>query len=199
MLHPLMRRLACLLLLTAALAAGGDTDRHFPPRLQVSDAGATQWLRLTGTATRRFLFFRVYEIGHYIDAEDRRELSVDTVIADGPAKALRIVFARSLERDQIRREFSRSLRRNARPQWLSAAGDTIDAFVAAIDRGAEAGDRLLFYWLAGGRLLADFNGVRSFEATDDVFARLIWSIWFGDDPVCDRDALLARLGTGDPA
>jgi hypothetical protein len=41
-------------------------------------------------------------------------------------------------------------------------------------------------------VLTEFNGERVFTADDPAFAKLVWSIWFGRDPVCDVDDLLTR-------
>ena len=157
------------------------------------EAGSTHELVLTGYDRRHVFIFRVYEIAHYVDATHFSELTPPAVVEDGPAKAIAVTFARNLGVDLIRKEFEASIRRNAEEGWLEAAAPTLTAFMAAIDRDARKGDRLIFYWLDGGRVFVEFNGVREFEAKDPVFAKLIWSIWFGENPVCDREELLARL------
>lgn len=172
-------------------------DQIFPAGKTISEDGETHRLTLTGKSERVFLFFRIYDIAHYAEVDGWPPLSTDAVVTDGRSKALQIRFNRKLGVERIRKEFADSLRRNAQPEWLAEAEPTMAAFMKAIDRDARAGDQLVFYWLPGGRLFADFNGERSFSATDTAFARLIWSIWFGDDPVCDRDELLAQLASGD--
>lgn len=170
-------------------------DGKFPPELTISDDGETPTLTITGEAERVFLLFKIYGIAHYAEVAGRPPLSLDTVVADGRGKAILIRFNRKLSLERIRGEFADSLRRNAQPEWLDQAEPTIAAFISAIDRDALAGDQLVFYWLAGGRLFVEFNGERAFSAIDAVFAKLIWSIWFGDDPVCDRDGLLANAAS----
>jgi hypothetical protein len=189
---------ACLfasLLTGSPLRAGNEPV--FPPMLRLTEDGESFRLALTGQARRVFLFFTVYEVAHYAELAGQPPLALDSVLADERAKALFITFSRKLGRDRIRAELSSSLRRNARPGWLEEAKPTIAAFMAAIDRDASAGDHLVFYWQPGGRLLVDFNGERAFTATDAAFARLIWSIWFGEDPACDREALLAQVPAGE--
>lgn len=176
-----------------------DPGQVLPTEVTISEEGETHRLTLTGTAERVFLFFRIYSIAHYAELDDWPPLSLDTVVADGRGKALLIRFNRQLGAERIRKELADSLRRNARPEWLVEAGPTIAAFMSAIDRDARKGDQLVFYWLTGGQLVAEFNGERAFAATDTAFAKLIWSIWFGDDPVCDREELLAQLTPGDAA
>lgn len=183
--------LLVLLSMSSALRAG-DAGA-FPPELVADEGGETHHLAFTGQSERVFLLFQVYTIAHYAEAGGRPPLSLENVVEDGRAKAIVIRFKRKLGRERIRDEFADSIRRNGEPEWLAEAESTIAAFIGAIDRDARAGDELVFYWLPGGRLFAEFNGERSFAATDTAFARLIWSIWFGDDPVCDRDELLAEL------
>lgn len=194
------RRAACALSLLLALllapAAQCLEVSAFPAALTVRAQGETHRLSLTGDAQRAFLIFPVYEIAHYADLDAGGAPSLASVVSDGRAKALMIRFDRSLSVARIRDEFARSLQRNAQPRWLDAAADTIEAFMASIDRDVSRGDRLVFYWLPEGRLLAEFNGERAFAATDVAFAKLLWAIWFGDNPVCDRRELLARVSTG---
>lgn len=187
------RALPVLALLLACVTARAAV---FLPSLSLQLDGEAHQLQFTGESARVFLIFRVYEIAHYAAVEDQPALTQDTVLADGRSKALVLHFRRDLGVERIRSEFAKSLRRNAQPAWLEAADDTITDFLAAIDRGVKADDRLVFYWLDGGRLWVEFNGERAFKATDVAFARLLWSIWFGADPVCDREELLARLGAG---
>ena len=178
--------------LFAGLAVNALAATGFPQELIFKEEGQARRMVFTGEAERVFLLFRVYDIAHYAESQEYQALSTDNVVTDGPAKAIVIKFARKLKRDQIRDEFDKSLRRNAQPGWLASAEPAIRAFVDAIDRDARPGDELAFYWLAGGQLFAEFNGEREFAVTDTAFAKLIWSIWFGEDPACDRDELLAR-------
>lgn len=192
--------LVCTLALPLGAAApvSAGSPAGFPQQLSVDARGRTHELVLTGLAERVFLIFRVYDMAHYIDASSMTSAALTPrgVLEDGPAKAIAIVFARTLRQEQIRKEFDRSLRRNARAEWLEQAGATIRRFTASIDRDATEGDRLVFYWLPDGRVLAEFNGQRVFTADDPAFAKLVWSIWFGRDPVCNVDDLLARTAVG---
>jgi hypothetical protein len=184
-----------LLPVVAALPASGAASQEaFPQRLRIDADGTTHELAITGLAERVIFIFRVYDMAHYVEAAalDETALTPLGVLEDGPAKAIAITFARTLGQKQIRKEFDRSLRRNARDDWLEEARATIRRFTASIDRDATEGDRLTFYWLPSGRVLTDFNGERVFSADDPAFAKLVWSIWFGRDPVCDVDELLAR-------
>jgi hypothetical protein len=181
-----------LMMLAAAPSPQAFGEATFEPTLEFTDQNRTYRMMLTGHAQRQFLFFRVYDIAHYADSTmDPSNLTPETVTVDGPAKALSIHFARTLSMKRVRKELRSSIRRNAQPEWLERAERTIDRFLAAIDRDAQAGDRLVYYWLPGGRVHAAFNGEVLFTAKDVLFAKLIWLIWFGDDPACDRDALLA--------
>ena len=171
-------------------ALGGT---RFPPLLTVEEGDVTHRLTYTGESERVFLFFKVYEIAHYADADGEPPFARSDVLSDGTAKAIVITFARKLGRDQIKDEFAKSLRKNAEPGWLDDAAESVEAFIAAIDRDAEKGDQMVFYWLDGGRLFAEFNGERAFAVSDVAFAKLIWAIWFGADPACDRAELLASF------
>lgn len=190
-------RVLCIALLIASLSitlvAHARNGQNFLPELVISENGETHRLTFTGEAERVFLLFQIYKVAHYAEIAGRPPLSLDTVVSDGRGKAMLIRFDRKLSLERIRDEFSASLQRNAQPEWLAKAESTVADFIGAIDRDVRAGDELVFYWLAGGRLYVEFNGERSFSASNAAFAKLIWSIWFGDDPVCDRKGLLANV------
>lgn len=187
----------CLsVLLALTIGARASYAAAFAEELLYLEDGETHRLVLTGASERVVLFFDVYEIAHYAEPVGSA-LTPAAVLAEGLSKALVIVFDRKLSVARIRDEFAKSLRRNAQPGWLEQAAPSVEAFIRAIDRDAAPGDRLDFYWLSGGRLVATFNGEPAFSVTDSVFAKLIWSIWFGEDPVCDREELLARVVSGD--
>lgn len=197
--HPPGRIASALALLLVASTLAIAASRPGPAeRLSLFEQGITHDLVITGEAERVFLIFRIYDLAHYVDAtamgDDvyRAGLSPVSVIHDGPAKAIVIRFVRKLGQEQILREFDKSLRRNARDEWLEDADATIRLFTNAIDRDVQGGDELVFYWLPGGRLVTEFNGQRVFVADDPAFAKLLWSIWFGPDPVCDAEQLLAQ-------
>jgi len=158
----------------------------------LQDRAVERTLTLTGQDRRVFLVFNVYDIAHYAEPGAPLE-EPGALLRDGAAKAIAIRFSRNIGRDRVRRELRKTLQINAQPAWLEEAQETIDAFVAAIDRDAREGDQLVYSWLEGGRLRAEFNGEPFFEVEDEVFAKLIWSIWFGEEPVCDTDKLLARV------
>jgi len=179
--------------LFALSSSSADPGKVFPAEITVTEEGETHRLAFTGETERVFLFFSVYTIAHYAEVDDWPLPTLDTVVADGQGKALLIRFSRKLGAERIRKEFADSLLRNAEPAWLDEAAATITAFMNAIDRDVRDGDQLVFFWLAGGRLFVEFNGERAFTATDAAFAKLIWSIWFGADPVCDRKELLAQI------
>lgn len=206
--EPLKARLAVsrpqlLLLLAYCFALPALGGPAFPGAMSVTDSGATHRLALTGEAARVFLVFTVYEMAHYQELDQeldergqvlRQTLAPGDVVTDGPAKAIAIRFTRNLSRDRIRTEFEKTIRRNARSEWLDRAAPTIDAFLGAIDRDARADDQVVYYWLEGGHVIAEFNGEQFFDVADADFAKLIWSIWFGENPVCDSEALLSRSG-----
>ena len=184
---------AFLVVLATASASGASV---FSTELAFVDDGQSHRMQLTGEDERVFLMFRVYAIAHYAETAAGDALSAPGgVVVDGPSKAIVLRFARKLGRDRIRAEFAKTLRRNAEPQWLERAGPSIDAFIETIDRDAAAGDEIIYYWLEGGRVIAEFNGERMFSVTDADFAKLIWSIWFGADPVCNREKLLAEVSS----
>ena len=195
LLMPVARIALFLVAGLASLTVSAEGGAFFASDLVYREGAETHRLAKTGETERVVLVFRVYDLAHYAaGVPGAPALSPATVVkSDGRAKAIAITFARKLGMKRIRSELSSSIRRNAEPGWLEEADDSLQRFLGSIDRDAQAGDRLVYYWLPGGRLRAEYNGEGFFSATDESFAKLIWSIWFGDEPACDRDGLLAQV------
>jgi len=170
----------------------------FPPEMQWGDPGNEVPLTLTGTAERNVLFIQVYKMAHYLQTDFCRPGAVDTatLFSDEAAKHIRMKFMRDLPYEKIRGELRKSMERNAEADWLEEAAPSVERFLAAIDRDAKKEDQFTLTWLPGGKTVAQYNNQESLVFDDPSFARVLWSIWFGEQPVVSREDLLEEIQRG---
>lgn len=183
---------------TGLAVALPESQDVFPPALEVGDPGGKVELTLTGTAERNVLFIQVYKMAHYLQTDFCRPGAVDTatLFSDEAAKHIRMKFMRDLPYEKIRGELRKSMERNAEAAWLEEAAPSVERFLAAIDRDAKKEDQFTLTWLPGGKTVAQYNNQESLVFDDPSFARVLWSIWFGEQPVVSRDDLLEEIQRG---
>ena len=71
----------------------------------------------------------------------------------------------------------------------------VDEFVGFFAKEVKENQQLILRWLPGGIVVATITGEEMPAITSPLFARVLWSIWFGKDSIVDRDDLVARIGT----
>lgn len=185
-----------MLVAAAAIADDGlreqATGAEFPETVRFRHAGRSYELRATGLAVRRVAFFKVYGMAHYANAPAglSRDGLLASVLSESVAKQVTMHFARDIDGDRISDSLVKSLRRNADDATLHAAASAIEQFAAAIRQDVRAGQRFTVRWLPGGVTVCVFDGQEVLVMHNGAFARALWSMWFGDRPVVDRDALL---------
>ena len=162
---------------------------EFPSEVAVShDDGLTR-LALTGMDVRRKYFVDVYWVAHYMqDPPNGSEAAIfETVLTDGPVKQLTLQFVRDVKAKRLRNGVREDFKRCATKSELSELGDIVERFVASV-RDAQIDDRFVLRWLPGGRIQAAHHDEVVFDVTDPKFARIVWSIWFGEKSIVEREA-----------
>ncbi len=106
-------------------------------------------------------------------------------------------FVREVSADRIRKAFREGFQGNASPSELEDIRPLLRQFLASMYKDVQEDDRFIIRWLPGGVTVCLFEGEAVIRITSVTFARLLWSIWFGERPVVDR-AELIRLLTVDP-
>ncbi len=172
---------------------GGDPDTGpkspFLDLIEAQKSAGTGSVRLykTGETQRNFLFFPIYRMSHYAQS-----LSGNRSILDWQGtKAVRLEFLRELKGDRIRDDFLNTLRARAPGESWESIRASAHAYCAPFSRGnVRSGDRFSVIWFPDGTLVSRFNGIILAKIDDPRFARVLWSIWVGENSIVDRDALL---------
>ena len=198
-------RRATLLLAAFALAGQACADDVFDDEMEITFptevAGAHGEtpirLMLTGVDVRRKYFVDVYWIAHYMERPPRgdRASVIKTVLTDALMKQITMQFARDVKAEQIQRALSDGLEKNATGGEQNEIAAIVKQFAQAIKQDVATYDKFVLHWLAGGRILASYHGQVIFDVASPVFARILWSIWFGERSIVEPRALVNRLTT----
>jgi len=169
------------------------TGAEFPATVAFEHAGRAYALRATGLAVRRVAFFKVYGMAHYADTSSAvsNEEMLDWVLTESAAKQVTMHFARDIAGPKISDSLVKSLRRNASEETLRTAAPAIEQFATAVRHDVRAGQRFTVRWLPGGVTVCMLDGEEVLVMHNASFALALWSMWFGDRAVVDRNSLLA--------
>ncbi len=172
-----------------------STGKSFESKAVFSYNGTDYVQQLTGMAVRKKLVFKVYGMAHYMQepAAASRDAAFKAVLTDGPAKEIVMTFVRDVDRDKIREAYREGFKENASTEDLKKLQPLIDRFVGYFTGDVKENDQFVLHWLPGGVIIAVVQGEQKNPITDVLFARTLWSIWFGEDSIVDRDDLIDRM------
>jgi hypothetical protein len=174
-----------------------STGKSFPATLTFSSGGKDYSLGLTGVTVRKKVVFKVYGMGHYMQDPPRNsgEATFNEILKDGKAKQITMIFVRDVDAPTIQKAYRDGFKENATAAELAAFQPLLDKFLAAFNAGVKENDTFILRWLPGGTIVPVVQGEEKQSITDQNFARVLWSIWFGGDSIVDRDDLITRLNT----
>lgn len=172
-----------------------STGKSFPPQITLTHEGTSHTLTLTGTAVRKKFVFKVYGMAHY--AEDPQPGSFKNVIAgiltDGKAKQISMEFVRDVAVDKILSAYRDGFAENATPEEQKAIAPSLEKFLTYFTRDVKENDLFVLQWLPGGVVLAETQGTQHPAITDATFARVLWTIWLGEDSIVDPEDLVGLI------
>ncbi len=185
-----------LIVMTPSLAVDHYTEtctgKAYPTKIEFSYNGMNHSLVITGLAARKKYVFNVYSIAHYMEnppSGNGREI-LSAILADGSIKQITMNFVRNVKTDKIQAAFTNGLRTNATDAELNEIRPFIRQFANAIKKDVKKDDNFIIRWLPDGTTLAFYQGKEVSAIKNPTFARILWSIWFGEHSVVDRNALI---------
>lgn len=172
-----------------------ETGTVFPASVSFVKNGSSFALTITGLAVRTRFFFNVYCLAHYMQdpPSGTTGAALKAIMSDSQAKQVTMHFVRDVNADRIRRALLEGFRKNATESELGAIQPFVDEFARAIDRDAKENDQFVIRWLPGGTTTSIFEGREVSSISSVLFAKVLWSIWFGEHSVVNRDHLLRFL------
>ena len=192
-----------LILFVAATVAAQEsvqepsTGKNFPAVVKYTREGTEYTMSLTGVTVRKKLVFKVYGMAHY--AQDPVKAPKDEALAamlvDGRARQITMDFARDIEAGKIRDAYMDGFRENAAADEFKSIQPLVDQFIGFFAKEVKENQQFIVRWLPGGIVVASVAGEEKPPIISPLFARVLWSIWFGKDSIVDRDDLVARIAT----
>ncbi len=172
-----------------------STEKSFPAELTVKQGGTEYTLTLTGTAVRKKMIFKVYGMASYAQQPPKgnKEEAFKAMLTDGKAKQITMIFVRDVDAPKIRETYLESLKNNASKEDFPKIESVINTFVGYFTKDVKENDQFILRWFPGGIIVPVILGEEKPAITNELFARTLWSVWFGEDSIVDRDKLVKRI------
>lgn len=171
------------------------TDATFPSEVTIDSKGKSYKLQATGVATRKKLIVKVYSIAHYI--EDAASFSKNNffkeVLKDGKAKQFTMKWVRDVPADKVVEAYHDSFNKVTAGKENAQLAEHINKFIAFFNQEAKKGDEYILRWLPEGLVEVNINGKNVGSVSNKDFAVALWTIWFGENSVVNRDQLISQL------
>jgi hypothetical protein len=186
--------------LTAALAqetiTEPSTEKSFPATVTFKADGKDYSLKATGVAVRKKVIIKVYGMIHYMQdppGAGSRDAIFRAVLTDGKAKQITMNFSRDVTPEQITGAYRDGFAENATKEELKSIQASLDKFLGYFTQPVKENDVFTLRWIPGGTIVPVIYGKDQEPISNPLFAKVLWSIWFGEDSIVDREDLVARI------
>jgi hypothetical protein len=172
-----------------------STQAAFPRDVSFESQGKQYQLQATGVATRKKLVFKVYSVAHYLQkgADKPKGDKIQEIMSDDNAKQLTLKWMRDVDPEKVQEGFQESFHKAFSGQESAQLKNEINHFVQFFNQGAHKGDEFVLRWLPGGYIEVLINDHKIGSISNKEFAQRLWSLWFGDHSVVNRDDLISQM------
>jgi len=173
-----------------------STGKSFPSEVTFNNSGKDYTVKVTGLTVRKKLFFKVYGIAHYMQDAPKAVTVEDAfrqILTDESAKQITMDFSRDVDAAKIKDAYLDGFKQHTSPEELQKIQPMINQFIGYFTKEMKENDRIILRWLPGGTIVAVIQGEEKPVLTNELFARTLWSIWFGKSSIVDRDELVDRM------
>ena len=170
------------------------TGIAFPQSVSFEHDGKKYDLQATGVATRKKLIINVYSVAHYL--EDKAKSMPDKIaeiMSDQNAKQLTMKWARSVDSRRVQDGYHESFQKALSQDELSQLQNEINQYIEFFSHDVQKGDEHVLRWIPEGYIEVLINGNRVGNINNKAFARALWSIWFGQNSVVNRNNLISLM------
>ncbi len=184
---------AGLQVLAAETVESSDTGMKFPKEVSFSYNGKDYDLTLTGVATRKKFFFKIYNIASYLQKGAAGGSKIEAIMQPDTAKQLTLKWVRNIEGKRVQDGYRESLSKVFSQAESSELQKQINEFVGFFSGNVKNGDEHEIRWIPGGVIQVLINGTNVGTIKSEPFAKGLWSVWFGPHSVVDRDNLTSIM------
>lgn len=174
-----------------------STEKVFPAGVTYAHGGKEYALQATGMAVRKKFMFKVYGMVHYMQDPPRtsEESAYKEIMADGKAKQITMNFARDVTANQITDAYRDGFKENAGKEEQASMQPLLNTFLGYFTEGVKENDTFTLRWVPGGTVVPIIRGKEFDPIVNPTFARILWSIWFGEHSIVDREDLVQLIVT----
>lgn len=182
----------------AAAPVANVTDKasgvQFPSEVSFEQGGKQYHLQITGTATRKKFFVKVYSVASYLqDGAPSSGNKFDDFLNDTKAKQLTLKWVHEAPADKVKAQYVESFNTNLTPDEVNRFKPEIDTWLSFFNRDIQKGDEQVVRWIPGGIIEFYVNGQKIGSINNEAFARGLWSLWFGPKTSFDKDSLVSLM------
>ena len=173
-----------------------STEKSFPAEVKLTYNAKEYTLHCTGLAVRKKFFFKVYGMAHYIEGMNtikNEKEAYPIILTDGTAKQIMMSFARDVDAKSMRDAYKDGFKENTKEADRKELQPLIDQFLGYFTKDVKENDQFIFRWMPDGTIVVIINEEEKPAISSKLFARTLWSIWFGEDSVVDREDLVERM------
>lgn len=171
------------------------TDTVFPGRVSFAYEGVTHTLSITGFTVRKKFFLSIYSMAHYMREPKTGTVQevLGTILNDGVPKQITMNFVRNVSAKRIQKSLVEGFHKNATVAELEEIQPLVQVFARSVHKDAKENDQFVMRWLPGGTIISFYQGKEVSAIRSTTFARILWSIWFGEQSIVDRNSLIQLL------
>lgn len=169
-----------------------STGLTFPSEITVEHSGKQYKLQSTGVATRKKFFVKVYSVASYIQSgvDFSSDDKFQPFLSDAYAKQLTMKWVHEADPDKIQGGYIESFKNALSPSDFSRIQNDINQYVQYFNHPVQKGDEHILRSFPDGTVEVLMNGKTVGTINNKDFAKALWSIWFGNKSVVDRNRLV---------
>lgn len=171
------------------------TGLTFPSEVTFEKDGKQYRLQATGVATRKKFFVKVYSVASYLQ-EGGEGVSSDKfqqIMQNNKAKQLTMKWVHEAGAEKVQEGYRESFRKALSAQEYNQLQKEIETYVQFFNQNVQKGDEHIIRWIPQGEVDVIVNGNKVGSLSNQEFARGLWTIWFGQNSVVDRDNLVSLM------
>lgn len=172
----------------------GSTTTQIPNTVTFEHNGRQYTLEKTGEATRKKFFVKVYAIASYMQKDQNSGGDIfQEIMQDNKVKQLTMKWLHEATVDKVQNGYVDSFRKALSPTQMNQMQNEINTFIHFFNQEVKVGDEHILRWIPGGYIEVLINGNKVGNIKNLDFAKGLWSIWFGQNSVVDRNQLVSLM------
>ena len=163
------------------------SDKVFIDTVDISHKFQNYRLFKTGQVVRTKYSFKVYALAHYLDINSIKKINTPKdILSSGATKQVKIVFLRNLRAKQIKNSFLKAIKVNLTKSEFLVIEKQVEYVLQFISQDVKKRNNLIINWFSDDTVEVHFKDLVIMVNDNQMFAKALWSIWFGEKSVINK-------------